>query len=1232
MRIALDLQACQTASRHRGIGRYTLDLTQALLLDPQGSRFMVGLDGTYPREADEITSALEGHLPRAAFSRYHYPGPVQPHGHPGDSLRPAAEALCLNHYAGLAADVVHVNSLFEGFMEHAGGMPALAQVPGAISSVTVYDFIPLVFAEKYLDNVEYRAWYQGRLQALQRFDVMLCISEATRQDAMRLLGIPAERLAVIHAGVGREFTARTLDAAARRDLLTRLGITDRFVLYTGNGDFRKNLPGAIDAFARIPVNERRDIQLVLNQVGDEKALRALAQHVGLRPQDLVITGKVSDADLVGLFRSCEAFFFPSLYEGFGLPVLEAMACGAPTISADNSSLGEVVARKDAMFDAADMEGASRLLSRAINDQQYRGELREFGIRRAADYTWERSASLTIKAWREALDRKARVARGPRMGQGVRRRIAMVTPLPPQKSGIADYVGELLAPLSRYVDVDLYTDAELTETGDYRFRYRIRHWRELQRNADRYSGVVYQFGNSPFHMHMVELLDAVPGLVVLHDVYLSSLFWYMQEHGGYPGAFSKALLHSHGRPALALLQQQGSLAARTSFPASLGIIEGADGILVHSDHSAEVIDAFYPGAARAMITRAPMPLRLADDIDLQRKAAARAELGIAANERVVVSFGFMADTKLNHVLVEAAARLPAELRATLRLVFVGAADGGHYGASLQRRIDELNAGLRIDITGFASEDDYRRYLVSGDVAVQLRADSRGETSKAVYDCMAHGLPTIVNDYGSFSGISAQAVRKLSPSPGAEELAAALSLLLADVEACRALGAAARDEIRRNHDPDLTARSYVDALWAARQTRAVRSGKFLAGRLTDVFEEMPPGDREYHAVESALAAAFEANGTPRLLLDLSEVVQSDYGTGVHRVVRNLARECLLAEQPTLLQVQPVAHGSDGRLASAEKYTSTVLKVPDAGRPVPEALRAGDVLFLLDSAWDATERFDESIRHARRAAARVGAMVYDLIPLRHPHYCVDFMPAVFETWLRYVIRHCDVVICISRAVADDLMAWIDEVRPERRAGQRIGHVHLGSDLLEHCRSVDPSPAARRAFERPAVLMVGTVEPRKGHALALDAFELAWARGSEQVLVIVGKQGWNVDVLAERLRTHPQAGRRLFWLEKASDGDLEYAYGTATALLQASYAEGFGLPIIEGARHRLPLLLSDIAVFREVAREHAAYFGLERPEQLADILCAPFPEPPPEDLGITWKQSADKFLALLTHGGWDY
>jgi hypothetical protein len=121
---------------------------------------------------------------------------------------------------------------------------------------------------------------------------------------------------------------------------------------------------------------------------------------------------------------------------------------------------------------------------------------------------------------------------------------------------------------------------------------------------------------------------------------------------------------------------------------------------------------------------------------------------------------------------------------------------------------------------------------------------------------------------------------------------------------------------------------------------------------------------------------------------------------------------------------------------------------------------------------------------------------------------------------------------------------------------------------------------------MMVGTVEPRKSHALVLAAFEQLWQTGCEAQLLIVGKQGWMVEDLAARLRQHPEAGRRLHWLEGISDEYLTALYELSTALVVASTGEGFGLPLIEAARHGIPILARDIPVFREIAGSHAAYF----------------------------------------------
>ena len=375
--------------------------------------------------------------------------------------------------------------------------------------------------------------------------------------------------------------------------------------------------------------------------------------------------------------------------------------------------------------------------------------------------------------------------------------------------------------------------------------------------------------------------------------------------------------------------------------------------------------------------------------------------------------------------------------------------------------------------------------------------------------------------------------------------------------------------------------------------------------------------------------------RLLVDLSEVVHTDYGTGIHRVVRNITR-ALLAAPDRAWTVVPVAHERDGRCESACGYASRTLQLACDPPEWPIAFAAGDRLLMLDSAWESPERFLSSLHALQDAGGQAGAMVYDLIPLRFPQHCVDFMPPIFERWLRFVVMHCDFLVCISRAVADDLRDWIVQARPEMRRDLRIGHVHLGSGIDEGGAHGAPSDAARAAMAAgDSVLMVGTVEPRKRHDLALDAFDAAWATGATAQLVIAGRQGWNVATLAERIRAHPQAGLKLHWWEHATDADLAHAYARCACLLQASDAEGFGLPIVEAARYGKPLLLSDIPVFREIAGAQATYFTAGDASSLAAALMAGIDAMPAPDAGvaISWAQSATRLLRLLQEESpWDH
>ena len=172
----------------------------------------------------------------------------------------------------------------------------------------------------------------------------------------------------------------------------------------------------------------------------------------------------------------------------------------------------------------------------------------------------------------------------------------------------------------------------------------------------------------------------------------------------------------------------------------------------------------------------------------------------------------------------------------------------------------------------------------------------------------------------------------------------------------------------------------------------------------------------------------------------------------------------------------------------------------------------------------------------------------------------------------------------------------------------------------------------------MVGTLEPRKGHLQAIEAFTQLWESGVDVNLVIIGRAGWqqlptdqqrSIPQLLARLGNHPEKGRRLFWFDGPSDEFLELIYSSVNGLLAASEDEGFGLPLIEAAQKGLPILARDIPVFREVAKDHACYFTADNPQQLASAVAGwlndGFVPPSTAMAWLTWQQSADNLQHLL-------
>ena len=270
----------------------------------------------------------------------------------------------------------------------------------------------------------------------------------------------------------------------------------------------------------------------------------------------------------------------------------------------------------------------------------------------------------------------------------------------------------------------------------------------------------------------------------------------------------------------------------------------------------------------------------------------------------------------------------------------------------------------------------------------------------------------------------------------------------------------------------------------------------------------------------------------------------------------------------------------------------------------------------------------------------VIHDLLPIQFPHYFRAGSADEHQRWLS-VISQADGVVCVSRTVADQYVDWLAKSGVSRLRPLAIGWSHNGADLTvsaAHAGLSQTSQATLTALSNgPSFLMVGTIEPRKGHAQVLAAFERLWDSGHDLRLVIVGRPGWTVEALREKLRHHPKLGSLLFWLEDVSDADLDRMYDACSCLVAASEGEGFGLPLIEAAQHGLPILARDIPVFREIADEHASFFEGRTPEALAEAvskwltLRAQNRHPHSEGMPwVTWAQSADRLKAILLEGDW--
>ncbi len=368
----MDGRPLQGASSVRGIGSYERGLLSgfAELAEPPQVSLLLSAHAEPPAE---VTSSV---LPSTRRIPVIHP-----------TLQPIADTLFVaRSLRGARGDLYHAIEF---------GQPLRTRLPVV---VTVHDLIPFVMPRDY--PWVRRARLLG-LRLLRHADAVISVSKATRGDILRFTRTDPARITVIPEGIGPAFRPATADAVAQ--LRAKLGIDRPFLLAVGTFDPRKRIALLADVVRR--VRAEHDVTLVI--AGDQgtfiESVTAELARAGIAEHARVI-GHVTSDDLVSLYTGAEAFVFTSAYEGFGLPPLEAMACGTPSVVFDNSSIAEVSGGAADVVRDGDTAAMAAAINRVLDDPAERERRRATGLTWAATFTWRRAAEMTVEVYRTVLGR------------------------------------------------------------------------------------------------------------------------------------------------------------------------------------------------------------------------------------------------------------------------------------------------------------------------------------------------------------------------------------------------------------------------------------------------------------------------------------------------------------------------------------------------------------------------------------------------------------------------------------------------------------------------------------------------------------------------------------------------------------------------------------------------------------------------------------------------------------
>lgn len=700
--IALSLLPLQTpSSRQRGIGVYTRNLAIAL---HKAGLLSCGL-------LDPNSAAL---LPNDQLALKELP------------LQTASAALWHELSQQDTPPMFLATTLFDLEQGLHTTLPLYVRDSGLAFAVMLYDLIPLKEQETYLSYARHYQHYQLRLNILRSASLVFTLSEKVRQEAIALLKVPPEKVQVVGSGVDAVFHQH--EYVSKTALCRSLGIKNNYLLSVC-GERRKNPETILKAFAALPTELRATHSLVIlgyhHQPQEAQRLYALATSLDFAQNQLCLPDYVDAQKLPSLYAHAAICLFASSNEGLGLPPLEAAACGCPTILSEATPLAEELNCPQFLFRPHDHQQLATHVRSLLQNSALRSELCTHWKTLSAKYTWDHCVARlqnATKAMHEVTHRPARQNKP---------RLAFITPLPPSFTGIAKASYSALAALQEHFELQVLYTSTTGRRPEIPVDCRIAPLESLGRTIDPFAfdELLYSIGNSSHHVRSINMLQRYPGIVWLHDIMLHGLYW--EDLGGDTAAF-RQLLQEAGADTRDTALQGHSLyeyVEQKKYSCAHRVLSAARALVLHSEHAHTMLRYHTAECSIPPVFIHPLPFP-----ELRPKTQS------ADSVQLLASFGILHRRKEGPKIIRALALL-IKTHPHTRLVFVGAPSSDCYKQELLQLADNLGVAENIEITGRVDEQTYDTWLRRADIAIQARADSFGESSLGVNECLAVGTPVI-----------------------------------------------------------------------------------------------------------------------------------------------------------------------------------------------------------------------------------------------------------------------------------------------------------------------------------------------------------------------------------------------------------------------------------------------------------------------------------------------------------